>query len=311
MARDSESLAREIDGYRATLTAVARSRGLDHHAAEDCVQDVALRAMSMTFTRDDLEPLLKCMVRNRAVDILRSTQSREARQRLVGSRTLVEQSDPFAPVHDQAEARWLMRRMTNLRPRERQLAELVAQGLEVQQAGQLLGLTPKNTSVTWSRAAAAMRALVASASAVVVWARRHGRQGTASTLVAASAITLLTMPHVVLPSPPGAADRPPLNTAGQLLLHNEPSAPVIVLAVGSAKRSPALRPPVAAKAGTRGASSAQDSIALIPRVDGELAGTRGPVTTERRREDESFQESLMRCVEKGLVITVSYQGCAG
>ncbi|MDP3712127.1 MAG: sigma-70 family RNA polymerase sigma factor [Mycobacteriales bacterium] len=309
MLEDSESLARLIDGYRGVLTAVARSRGLDHHAAEDCVQDVSLRAMSMTFTQEDIEPLLKRMVRNRALDILRSTQSREARQRLVGSRTLVEHADPFATVLDQAEARWLMRRLTALRPREQQLAQLVAQGLEVQEAGRTLGLSPKNTSVTWSRASAAMRALVASASAVLVWARRHVREGAAGTTVLASAIAALTIPHIATPLDPGTADRPPPYTAGQQL-ESEPSTLAIRQAPQPAQKATVPGQRAGARA-SEGEGAPQRSLALVPKIETPVVGSRGPVTTERRREEETFYDSVFRCVEQGVVITLGYQGCAG
>ena len=301
-----------LAAYRPALVLHAKKKGLDAHTAEDCVQDVFLKAASdETLDLAEADSLLRTMVRNRAIDIMRSERSRDRRQLQVGRRYLASRTgDPSTEICDRAEAAWAAAQLHRLTKRERDLAELVLAGATVADAGRLLGMSPKNTSVTWSRASKAMRRMLELAGAAIAGAfgLRH-RAITAPAWVAAAMIGSILLVPLVREQPAGSLPR--LVPDAPLAL--APSPKIDLEAARRSEAAPATRNAISSHHVRQpGPALTKRPIILVDELSlaGGLVRTDGPVTTETQAEEETFLETVERCVEQGVIVSVHYQGCA-
>ena len=217
-ARERAERWQRIWGHREVLLRVARRRSASPEDAEDAVHEAMVRAMEQPALDDErLGGWLTTVTMRLCVDRHRQV-AREAevhRRALRGLPGYVTVEDR---VCDRAEAHWLTRRVREELPgRQAEALGLRAQGLELGQIAQRMGLSYRAVQSLLARARKTLRGVLAGTLgtlAVLLWPWRGSRStgvgggvpGGAAPL-AAAAVTL-TGAGLGLPAPGAAGPEP-------------------------------------------------------------------------------------------------------
>lgn len=309
-----------VTPHREALLRVARRRVATPEDAEDIVQAAMLRAVEHpSFDVARAGAFLTSTVVRLAVD----SHRQRAREGLaVAARAMVE--DRSVPVDeailDRAEASWLMARL-RLPRRERQLLAARASGLTVEQAAVSLGISHKAAENAYTRLRARARAALASTfgvlAATTLLARRLSRPAVAVPVAAVALTASLSLPGTspergtppVKAMPAQAVDtasRAPLTLPARVRLVT-PGRPSSIVAVRRGPTStrtgaPAVPPPVGHQTAVRLNPPLAQAVGRTL-VEGE------GVTVTSERQDETFEQSLQRCVARLRLTDPLYDSC--
>ena len=289
--------------HREQLLRIARRRVPSREDAEDVVATAMVRTVEHPRLDESRVGAFLCTTVVRlAVDVHRD----RARQLAVGVRDATR-ALPHTPIEDtvcdSAEARWLAALLSDLPVREREVLAARVAGLSAQEVAAHLGLTAKSTENAFTRVRRRAHGLVAATLGGVGFAVAHGRRAARPALAAVpvAAITALGLAVVtVATAPPGAEQAVPF-AAGAVgaTAPRAPLAPVSVVRPATPAARPAPSPAVvAARVPVRPAvrpAPARTEIRVPTVVDKDVVSP-GGVAIERRHEDESFRESVLRCV---------------
>lgn len=302
---DPEQFRRRWDlvlPYRDEMLAVARRRVPDPHDAEDVVAAALLRTVEHpALDEARIGAFLCTTVKRLAVDVHRD----RARQLAVGVRDAAR-AVPATPVEDvvcdRAEGRWMADRLRELPERERQVLAARVSGLTAQQTSAHLGLSAKATENAYTRVrrrASRLLAATLGGLGVLVAAGRRARPELA--LVPATVTTAALTFAVVVSAMPPTTDLTPSHAPAAVL---DPQT--------TSSGSSAVGPAAPAPAGPEAVPAATPPAAVVvqpappepaPEVPDEPAASgpqplvEGYVYTEHRHTDESFEESVQRCVD--------------
>ncbi|WP_063806610.1 RNA polymerase sigma factor [Streptomyces regalis] len=210
-----------IWGHREALLRVARRRSASLEDAEDAVHEAMVRAMERPELDDErlggwltTVTMRLCVDRHRQV--VRETEvHRQAARGLPGYVTVEDR------VCDRAEAHWLSRRGREELPgRQAEALGLQAQGLELGQIAQRMGLSYRAVQSLLARARKTLRGVLAGTLALLLWPWRGSRStgvgggvpaGAAPLVTAAVTLTLAGLTLLA----PGAADPAPGSGPGR------------------------------------------------------------------------------------------------
>lgn len=310
-----ESRWRAVAPLRLMLVRVGLAQGVSREDAEDAAQEALLRAVTadnLDMTR--VEAWLTRVTQRLCVDRHRQRARDERLQRRMAAADALCPSAEDA-ICDQALGAWALRHADLLAPRERDVLFARAEGHDAAATARILGLTYKSAESAYTRARAKMRATVRSALGALGLLRlvRHRRVGPAIAAAAPVGVLLAVQAQLGLLAP-GDADSPaehqrpirPVSSAGPAELTGPSVRTSSDRALASSTApQPGDRPPAARAA--RSAPSRQDVIKTEPvRV--------GPVHHDGagaswRHQDETLEETLQRCVAKGVEITPQRIGC--
>ncbi|MBT2370360.1 sigma-70 family RNA polymerase sigma factor [Streptomyces sp. ISL-10] len=234
-------------GHREALLRVARRRSASPEDAEDAVHEAMVRAMERPELDDErlggwltTVTMRLCVDRHRQV-VREAEVHRRAARGLPGYVTVED------PVCDRAEAHWLTRRGREELPgRQAEALGLRAEGLELGQIAQRMGLSYRAVQSLLARSRKTLRGVLAGTLAVLLWPWRGSRStgvgggvpaGAAPLVTAAVTLTLAGL-SLLTPgtsdSAPGGGPARPLRGAP------EPGSPMeMVLELGAPKGSAA------------------------------------------------------------------------
>jgi RNA polymerase sigma-70 factor (ECF subfamily) len=279
--------------HRDRLLVIARARCASPEDAEDVVAEAMLRAVEYDRLDEDRVGAFLCSVVLRlAVDSHRS----RARYLRAGARVAAA-PDPAAvdeAVCEREEARWLAAALRDVRGRERQLLEARAEGRTVAEAAVHLGISAKAAENAWTRVRGkAAKLLAATLAAFGGMSLRRAAPAAPAALALAGAVWLAaSAPAVpVRPAPePRTAPAAASPTAAEAVAAT-PRASVTAVAspavLGSrppARRTPLVTPPRAPVVTVPGVTVASGAAEL------------GETRVRREHDEETFEESLRRCL---------------
>lgn len=293
--------------HREQLLAIARRRVDSREDAEDAVATAMLRTVEHPALDEARVGAFLCTtVKRLAVDVHRD----RTRQLALGVKDTVRAVPP-TPVEetvcDEHEARWLAARLRACPERERQVLQARLAGLSGEQVGAALGLTNKAAENAYTRVRRRAQALLAATAAgigVLVGAGRRTIRPVVLVPVAATGFVGLA-----LLAPSGPAAQTPRQVA-PVTEQQAVRAPAAVPAQSEATKAQVRRAPARTAAVTQRTGNvfqradAAPERAAPPRrvtvkppaiVDPKVANP-GGVFVERRHEDETFEESVDRCV---------------
>lgn len=306
MSSDRDALWAELMETRERATRVALARGAARDDVDDIVQEALARVAAMpNVDLARVGPLVTVVVANLVTDAYRSA----ARASRAAPRLAEHASrPPEEEILDRAEARWLWSRRVVLGDQDRRVLELRAQGLTVDATASALGVTYKAADRAFSRARSRMREVWrATAAAIGLLAARPGRRtpGQATTAaVFAVATAVLALLPVTHDTPDAEPVPPPVQLQRAM---TSPFREPLPIAVG--QRGAVGPGQAAARIGGAAPAGAPDrrEAATGPVTIGKL-GTSG-VTVRERARDESFQETVQRCLDQGVEVSPTYVGC--
>lgn len=285
--------------HRSLLMRVARQRTNTEADAEDCVSEALARAYEFEGLDTTRARAFLCTTVSRlAVDEHR----RAARARAAAVREWTRQPQPGAfeeAVLDRAEGSWLVDRLAQLRGRERALLEARMSGQSVAEYAASAGISIGAAENAWTRIRhKALRALAVAGAIVTAFCAALRRP----TAVAAPAAVALALSGFLLPAPDNRDAAAPEAPVG-------PAPTVLIDAAAAAGNRAEPDPPHAAEVAGFPARPAARAVAPLAPVDqpsviaavpgnevpavASLGGTR----VERENEEETFEESVMRCME--------------
>jgi RNA polymerase sigma factor (sigma-70 family) len=289
------------------LLRIARRRCVSWHDAEDVVGQAMLAAMGCAVPDDALAPWLRRVVMNLCVDSHRAHErSRRLALRAAGHTDLV---DPGHEEHvvtrlaaDRISAEW-----ARLPERQRQVLAMRSDGVAVTDIALQLGLPYKTVESLLSRARSGLRGVAQSLAglvAILTAARRRGpRVAWVGAAPAVAAAFMLAAPVLGGPADGAWTTAPVMSSNGKptQLAARQVHAPATTPATRPARRTAVARRPAQQP-------SAQP---IVPR----LQASHGPVHAgvgglERRRTDQSVQQSVRQCLSHRPDITGEHVGCA-
>jgi RNA polymerase sigma factor (sigma-70 family) len=295
--------------HREQMLAIARRRVAIREDAEDVVATALVRTVEHPkLDEARIGAFLCTTVMRLAVDVHRDRDRQLAVGTREATRALPGQSVEEL-VCDEAEARWLAEQLQDLPKRERQVLQARLSGMTAQQASVHLGLTAKATENAFTRVRQRAHGLLAATLAGLGILFGAGRRLSKPeiALVPVGVATALTLAVVVsggeppAPPPPAGitldADTEPADTAPPEAASTPPVAP-------ASPRPRATGEPAAAAPGTSQPAPAaarleplpaRTEVTAPPMVEEHLGP--GSVYVEKRHEDESFEESVQRCLE--------------
>lgn len=304
MSQDRDARWRAVATMRPMLVRIGLAQGVSLEDAEDAAQEALVRAV----TSDNLdmtraEAWLTRVTQRLCIDRHRQ-RTRDERLQLRIAPVDALCPSPEDAVCDQALGEWALRHADLLAPRERDVLFARADGHDAAAAAHLLGLTYKSAESAYTRARAKMRAAVRAALGAL-GLLRVSRPRRAATIVVAAA------PAVVL-----LALQAPLG----LLAPWERTAPVETRKPPVSLTTPARSDQVAVslEAGREAQSPTAKPAAVTPPPPRDVVDTPpvrvGPVHHDGAKagwqnEDETLEETLDRCLEKGIEITPQRIGC--
>lgn len=285
---------------------VARARGAAPDEVDDIVQEAMVRVAGMPrVDTDRIGPLLTVVVANLVTDRHRArSRARRLEQRLAAGADICPA--PEEAVCDAAEARWLLSRTAQLNERDRRALEMRMAGLSVGAAADALGVTYKAAEHALGRARARLRELAKATAGmlpVLLGRRRWAGRPPATVAVAAAVIVgVAAAPWHAAAAPPPAADGRTEQAARYVA-----QAEVLPLRARARTRTP--RPAaevVRARAAARG--PAERIVVAGPVTAG---GVRyGGAHVDSQHDEETFAETVQRCLRKGLAVTPDGVECA-
>jgi RNA polymerase sigma-70 factor (ECF subfamily) len=294
--------------YRDEIVELVRRRGLPLADAEDCAHEALVRVVAFPALDEGRAVQLLRTVAWRLVIDAHRRRGRDVRAR-ARLRCEAEPAPPEEAVLDRAEARWLVGRVAELPAREREVITVRLQGKQSAEAATALGITLDAADSAFRRARLHLRLLAAGAGAVTVAiVRRVVRTAPTPSLVAISAAGIVLMAPAIHSPHPGA--QPEGITGDQR----------VVSGLASAERPlGATAPPRTPVVGGSGWPLAGGG-GRVPRRPGstQLATVAvgqpnsvhwAPVTVTKHDQQETFLESLQRCVGQGVELTLREIGC--
>jgi RNA polymerase sigma factor (sigma-70 family) len=293
--------------HREQMLAIARRRVATREDAEDVVATALVRTVEHPrLDEARIGAFLCTTVMRLAVDVHRDRD----RQLAVGMREAT-QALPGESVEellcDEAEARWLAEQLQDLPQRERQVLQARLSGMTAQQASVHLGLTAKATENAFTRVRQRAHGLLAATLAGLGILFGAGRRLTKPevALIPAAATTALVLAVVVASKPP-AASPPEVPVVLDADVESASVAPTPV--APAADSAPATMAPTPASAGRQSGvasassptpsavpSSTRTELTAPPVVDKDVVDP-GGVYFEKRHTDETFEQSLQRCL---------------
>lgn len=301
--------------HRERLRRIAARRLACRDEVDDVVQEAMLRAV--TFER--LDPAYAGQFLSTVtVRLCADVQRDRARQLRVGVRDAlrtVEPGDPHDTLLDQAEAQWLYGECLKLPPRESAVMLARASGMSVKETASCLGVGTKSAEAALTKARHRMRRVAQSAGlGGLLGVFRRLRYAGPSAAVAAT-VTAVTVGGVIggtiLNGPsrpsPAPADRVVVAAAAPRVTTPRTAVPPPKQVVDGAaatvrQAAPAdPKPPPKPPSGT--------TIETRPIGDPNVVGTREGVKLETEREDETFEETLTRCVSEILTVDPEHPVC--
>lgn len=311
-ALNAEALRRRWDlvlPHREQMLAIARRRVSSREDAEDVVATALMRTVEHPkLDEARIGAFLCTSVMRLAVDVHRDRD----RQLAVGTREAtraVPGESVEELVCDEAEARWLAEQLQNLPERERQVLQARLSGMTAQQASAHLGLTAKATENAFTRVRQRAHGLLAATLAGLGILFGAGRRITKPeiALVPVGVATALTLAVVVSggepPAPPPQAevtleaDTEPADAALTEVAPPPPAAPASPSPTAPAQPTaavPETSPP--SPAATRPTPAPTRTEVTAPPMMEEHLGP-GSVYLEDRHVDESFEDSVQRCLD--------------
>jgi RNA polymerase sigma factor (sigma-70 family) len=296
--------------HREKMLAIARRRVGTREDAEDVVATALVRTVEHPrLDEARIGAFLSTTVMRLAVDVHRDLVRQLAVATREGMRAVPGESVEDLAC-DEAEARWLAERLKDLPARERQVLQARLSGMTAQQTSAHLGLTAKATENAFTRVRQRAQRLLAATLAGLGMLFGAGRRLTKPevALVPAGGATALTLAVVVMsggeppaPPPPAGitleADNAPAGSAATEAASPPPLPPAsptpTVTAEPSTAATDTSQPaPAAARAEP---SPARTQVTNPPIVEEHLGP--GSVSVEDRHEDESFEESVQRCLD--------------
>lgn len=285
---------------------VARSRAHGTLDPEDLVQEAWVRILEMDHV--DLErigSLVSTVISNLAADeFRRDTRRRRAMPRLI---LTSEQVGAFEDaVCERAWGTWLNDQTTRLSRRDAEVLRLRVDAVPNRGIAERLGMSVKAVESALDRARRQMRAIAkaaAGALAILIAPReRHGRE--AATLgvltVASSAFAFIALPHSTpIEAPPAIA----VHVTHDRLAEGVPGAGPY-LAAGERSTSES-RP---SSTGVVFTGRDTPSVATVPGVATPLVQV-GPSSVDREHEEETFLDTVQRCLEEGLIVEPTHVEC--
>lgn len=287
-------------GHRRRLIGLARSRGMSLAEAEDIVSNaVVAAALKADLDLDRCGAWLSVVVANACYT------ERHRRARFVELPDRPELSPgPEDTICDESHDRWILDRVTDLPPAQREALMARAQGYSVTQVADQVGRSYPATESLLSRARSMLRSIAALPAAWVaaLLTRRGRRRAVLAGVSAVNAVvggTLLLLPLI---------DRPPAGPVSESRLVGpevgpahlpwrvaDPSAASLVRPVYGPRWDAAPGPPV---------------LHIVPATH----ATQGPVSVHQggvtqRHPEESLADSVRHCLERGVRIDPQAVGC--
>lgn len=296
--------------HRERLRKIAARRLSCREEAEDVVQEAMLRAV--TFERLDAAYVGQ-FLSTVTVRLCADVQRDRARQLRVGVRDAlrtVPAGDPHDALLDRAEARWLYDECLKLPSRESAVMLARARGLSVRETASTLGVGTKSAEAAFTKARHRMRRAAQSASIAVAGVLRRVRGAGPQAAVAAS-VTAVTVGGVVgvLVHPGGTPARPPAPP----MQVAAPQRPVAAAAPRVAKPAAPPVPPVVTtvvkEAHRVAAPPPKPYVETPPIGHPDHVATQGGVKVREHREDETFEETVERCIGEILTVDPEHPLC--
>ncbi|MER6614951.1 RNA polymerase sigma factor [Streptomyces xantholiticus] len=223
--RESQERWQRAWSHREDLLKVARRRSMSPEDAEDAVHEAMLRAAEHPHLDDErlgawltTVTMRLCVDRYRQVN--RETQVRSSPRLHPPGPVPVEEA-----VCDQAEARWLARRSSELPARQAEALWLKSEDLDVGQVATKMGLSYRTVESLLARARRTLRNSLAATLGLVLWlCGRGGRPGgggggNAQAVALASTAATLAVAGFVLPyvhdDAPGPRPAPAVTDTGE------------------------------------------------------------------------------------------------
>lgn len=296
------------------LRRIAARRLASRDEVDDVVQEAMLRAV--TFERLDPDYAGQFLT-SVTIRLCADVQRDRARQLRVGVRdalSTVDPHDPHEAVLDLAEARWLYDECLKLPPREAAVVLARASGLSVREVAVSLGLGMKTAEAALTQARCRIRRSVRAAGSIVVLLRRGRRFAAASAVLAASGSALYVGGVVDplerrVPPPRVSAAAPQVDTftpvtpdrrgPGSSVTVPAPTTERVRPVAGSRRTGGHVGGITTVRTDTPTAPVEKRTVVLRTEPVGPEGPARPPrVRGETRHQDESFEASLKRCLDK-------------
>lgn len=288
-----------LDNYDRALR-VAHRRCGSRDEVQDCVQEAIARVAGMKVV--DVEragPLLSTVVSNLAVDgYRRRTRDAEIASR-IGLQSTVE------PAHEETfcdaeEARWLWSRRLLLTEQDRTVLEMRVAGHSISESAALLGISYKAAENALGRARSKLRTLWRATAALIALLWGLGRRPGAATVVVPVLVAVAA--GLALPGPRGGDAPVPFASvpSDTLRQHNLAAATAPTAPTSDVRPSAVGRPASDARPTARATPPAR-AVSRTRPVNGGAVQI-GEAGIDRRHEDETFQQTLERCVQRGIVV---------
>jgi DNA-directed RNA polymerase specialized sigma24 family protein len=289
---------------------VALARGAAHDDVDDIVQEAMSRVAGMSdVDTTRIGSLLTVVVAHLVVDRHRG-EVREARLRrqLLAAAMAPGPPPPDETVCDRDEARWLWARAVQLTEQDRAVLRLRAQGKSAAAAAAELGITLKAAENALARARQRLHAVWKSTVAVtaLTWARLVRRQPSYANVVALAVASSLVFLAVPWWDYYGATSPSNVRPSSQSILRETAHRdwPASTAEGNAAAAHSRLRQAI----GRRPTQSRPpDAVATGPIHAAGVATTGGHV--RRRHGDETLEQTLERCVHKGVTVSPYKVGC--
>lgn len=289
----SPTLWSQMEAHRGDLIRLARARGCTFEEAQDLSSEAFIRAATFSDLDDSrLGAFLNTVVLRMVVDLRR----REATHRRIVHRLadLPCQVSHEEDVCDRHAAAQVWRRLGHLPETERAVFLARAEGHSVAQVSKQLHLSPKTVEGAYTRARKRLRRSLAGFG-LVAWINRPRTRWVPATLIAVP-VALVGLQHSTPPLPP-----PPVQSLPRF------ASPVSVADASNVTPSPVV---VAAlvprKSPPRNVKTPERGISLRDKRPAAAVVAPGLTSYD---EDETFTESLMRCLREGPVVSFERVGC--
>lgn len=282
---------------------VARSRAGSGVDPEDLVQEAWARIAAMQHVDlSRIGSLVTTVICNLAVDeVRRDARLHRAAPRLV-DRSAHELDDEA--VCDRAWARWLDQQIGRLSARDAEVLRLRVDAHTTRAIAAQLGMSCKAAESALDRARRKLRAIAKTSAAVlaILWSPRVRASHSAGVTLAvmASALAIVLLPHSVeraaapAPASPAAigrqvSDQGPERGTQSGRDHEQRSS------AAAAPPKPSSRPSVL-------------PVAALPAFETPVLAM-GSHRVDREHDEESFLETVQRCVEEGLIVEPTHVEC--
>jgi RNA polymerase sigma-70 factor (ECF subfamily) len=300
---DQRELARRWEivlPHAERLRRIASRRLASADEADDVVQEAMLRAVTFEHLDAGYAGQFLTSVTVRLCADVHRDRDRQLRVGVRDAVRAVPQNDPHEDVLDIAEARWLYGECLKLPGRERAVMLARARGLSVREAAGHLGVGVKSAEAALTKARHRMRRVVQATGGLLLAFLGKLRRASTPALVSTSMTVLFVggALHAVSPydaTSIDAKDAPLRSVVGVSVStpdHSEDAMRGALL-----RRAAAGSTRLTSRVPRRTPKPDSHVVATTPSIgDPALIGTRKGVSIEQTHENESFTDSLRRCV---------------